>query len=329
MGVIRQRNLSYGILGILLLVSCTTTNQAEDSIVMIVGERTVTGREFKRDMDRLMNGFGVSDKDLPSFLDPLLEEVIESYLILEYGREHGITLPESEMEAAIREIQKGYPEGRFNEVLLLNYVDYDEWKEELRRQTHVQKVIKSVLDRISPVMFDEVKGYFDSHKEEFQSPQRVKFRQIVTETREGAEKALERLSKGESFEAMAREHSMTTERRTGGDTGWIARGQLEEGMEKAIFSLSPGQKSPIIRTPYGYHIFMVLDWRHGGLRSLPEVMEEIQQRLASEKQEAFFRGWLEELKRNFPVRINHEAIRRLGIGSWDDGNQTDQAEGGS
>jgi parvulin-like peptidyl-prolyl isomerase len=329
MGVIRQRNLSYGILGLLLLVSCSTTNQPEDSIVMIVGERTVTGREFRRDMDRLMNSFGVSDKDLQSFLDPLLEEVIESYLILEYGRENGITLPESEMAAAIREIQKDYPEGAFNEVLLLNYVDYDEWKEELRTQIHVQKIVKSVLNRISPVRFDEVKGYFESHGEEFQRPQMVKFRQIVTRTREGAEKVLDRLSKGENFEAMAMEHSATTERRIEGDTGWIARGQLEEGMEKAIFSLSPGQKSSIVRTPYGYHVFMVLDRRQGGLRSLPEVMEEIQQRLASEKQEAFFRDWLEGLKRHFPVRIDHEVIRTLGLGSRGDGHRTDRTEEGS
>jgi parvulin-like peptidyl-prolyl isomerase len=99
-----------------------------------------------------------------------------------------------------------------------------------------------------------------------------------------------------------------------GDLGWMAKGQMEESMEKALFSLSPGQTSSVVESPYGFHIFQVVSRRSEGQRGLPEVRAEIEERLILQKEEEFFGGWLQELRNLYPVVIDRQLLDKLEWG---------------
>lgn len=80
-------------------------------------------------------------------------------------------------------------------------------------------------------------------------------RHILVQSENAARKVLDRLSGGESFEAVAREWS--TDRATankGGDLGRFGRGDLMPAFEKAAFALRPGEVSQPVKTALGYHI---------------------------------------------------------------------------
>ena len=67
----------------------------------------------------------------------------------------------------------------------------------------------------------------------------------------------QRHAQGESFDALARAHSAHQATRSeGGQLGLIGRGQLVPDLERAIFSLEPGQVSEPVRTPWGWHIIL-------------------------------------------------------------------------
>jgi parvulin-like peptidyl-prolyl isomerase len=110
---------------------------------------------------------------------------------------------------------------------------------------------------------------------------------------------------------LAKKYSVAPEAENGGEVGWVAKGQLEESMEKTLFSMDVGTISNVVKTPYGYHIFEVLEVRPEGIKGLSEVRQEIMSKLRSYKQEAFYKKWLDTLKSELRIDIDKEKIKTL------------------
>ncbi|RYZ03254.1 MAG: hypothetical protein EOO73_28645 [Myxococcales bacterium] len=74
-----------------------------------------------------------------------------------------------------------------------------------------------------------------------------------------AEQARERVAKGESFEAVARELSDAPSALLGGDVGCLGSnyGVGADELKKALESLKPGDLSPVVETPRGFHVLKV------------------------------------------------------------------------
>jgi len=297
------------------LSACNILDRSEQKIVITVGERDITTDELKRDIKFITSGMGVTDQGVKYVLDPLVSKLVDHYLILEYGRQRGITISEQELESEIQDIMKDYPdEAVFRQMLLKQYLDFEKWKEGLRQQLLVKKIMNKVSENIAPVSFQEINTYFDTHRNEFTRPEMVKFRQIVTRTQNEAEDIHRRLKNGENLDDLARKYSITPEAEHGGEVGWVSKGELHEAMEKAIFKLPTGEISPVTKTPYGYHIFEVQSKRPNGFKSLSEAMDEIESILFRQKQETFYERWLIQLRGLFPVQVNRELLGTLELG---------------
>jgi peptidyl-prolyl cis-trans isomerase D len=74
-----------------------------------------------------------------------------------------------------------------------------------------------------------------------------------------AEQARERIAKGESFEAVVRELSQGSSAIIGGDLGCVGAGYGigADELKKALEGLKPGELSPVIETPRGYHVLKI------------------------------------------------------------------------
>jgi peptidyl-prolyl cis-trans isomerase C len=296
------------------LSGCGFFDRSGKEAVVTVGRTNITPDELKRDIKFMILEMGIEQEKVADVLNPLVDRIIDHYLILEYGRDKGITIPSSELESAIREIQKDYPDKVFQEMLLHRYVDFEEWKEGLRQQLLVKKIIHEASQNMTPVTFEEIRDYYEAHQNEFVRPQMIKFRQIVTRTREECEEVLKRIKDGERIEDLAAKYSIAPEAENGGVVDWVAKGVLEESMEKVLFSLPVGKTSDVVKTPYGYHIFEVLSKRSEGLESLPDAMEEIEAKLLQQKRENFYEGWLKHLKELYHVNVNKELLKTLEFG---------------
>ncbi len=297
------------------LSACNILDRSEEKVVIIVGERDITTDELKRDIKYITSGMGVTDQGVKYVIDPLVSKLVDHYLILEYGRQRGITISEKELESEIQDIMKDYPdETVFREMLLKRYLDFEKWKEGLRQQLFVKKIMRKVSENITPVTFDEINTYYDTHRNEFTRPEMVKFSQIVTRTKDEAKDIRKRLKNGENLDDLARKYSITPEAENGGEVGWVSKGELHESMEKPIFTLPTGKISPVTKTPYGYHIFEVQSKRPKGFKSLSQAMDEIESKLFRQKQETFYERWLIELRGLFPVQVNKELLATLEFG---------------
>jgi len=73
---------------------------------------------------------------------------------------------------------------------------------------------------------------------------KVKVQNLFVPTEEEARRLKSRLDRGESFEALAREiYKDGPLSSNGGEIGYISFGDLDEDLEKAVYSLEPGEIS--------------------------------------------------------------------------------------
>ncbi|MEO6777864.1 MAG: peptidylprolyl isomerase [Gemmatimonadaceae bacterium] len=144
--------------------------------------------------------------------------------------------------------------------------------DQFRRRLIQQKTFAELQKRAKPqgVTDAEVTAAFDKVKTQLQKrPATITFRQIVVAPHASrqadsvalakAESILAQLKKGADFEELAKRESMDPgTKNVGGDLGWNRRGSgLVPAFEAVMFSLRPGELSPIVKTSFGYHIIRV------------------------------------------------------------------------
>ena len=290
--------------------ACDVFDRPAQRAVLSVGSRNILPEELRAQRKRMAFE---PDGTIKEPLDSFMQRVVDHYLVLEYGREQGLSVSDEELEIAVREIKKDYAEKDFQDFLLKGFIDYGEWKEALRVQILIKKIMNKVSEAGPQVSIEEIKAYYASHPEEARRPAMVRFRQIVAGTREEAENLHKRFVQGGGLAAAVARSSKEPASAGGPDPGWFAKGDLEESMEKALFSLPVGQVSGVVETPYGFHVFEVLARKPEGVRSLPEAMKEIEAKLRSERQEAFYLDWLQGLRKTIPVKIDHEFLKELEL----------------
>jgi parvulin-like peptidyl-prolyl isomerase len=89
-----------------------------------------------------------------------------------------------------------------------------------------------------------------------QSTEQAHGRQILVGDEAQANTLYQRLQNGAKFDDLAKIYDPLT----GGDLGWFPRGVLlQPDVEKAVFSLQPGQYSTVIKTSYGFHIVELVE----------------------------------------------------------------------
>jgi len=290
---------------------CAKGDQGEDGAVLVVGSRKVSGAELKEKLSQLTAGMELSDEDWAAMKEDLLQRAVDEYVVLEYGREAGIEVTDQELEGEIRQITADYGKEDFQEMLLGQDVEFQSWRDKLREQILMGKILEAVTGSASPPSYEEIKAYYQDHQSEFTLPGMIRFRQVVTSTLKDAQTVLKALKAGERFSELAMRYSIAPEAANGGEVGWVAPGELEASMEKAIFALKTGEISPVVKTPYGYHVFQLLAVRPGGPRPLPEVMTEIESTITDQKREKIWLAWLAEQRKRFPVSVRSEVFERM------------------
>jgi parvulin-like peptidyl-prolyl isomerase len=277
-----------------------------------VGPRKITVKELKTDVRRAAFEAGVTVEGQGELFEALVQKVLDHYLILEYGGRQGIKITDEELETTLREIKRDYSEQNFQEALLQGDIDFGEWKKALCEQLLIRKIAVKVSEKVEPASFQEISKYYESHRAEFRHPAMVRFRQILTNTKAEADHLLKGLSKGEEMEHLVEKQSATGA--AGREGVWIAKGDLDESMENALFSLPTGKISGVVETPYGFHILQVLERRPEGIRSLPEAMREIESKLFSEKESLFHAQWVKNLRESTAFTINREILKSMELG---------------
>ena len=151
--------------------------------------------------------------------------------------------------------------------------------------------------------------YYAEHGAEFDQPERVRVLQVVVKTREEALKVRDEIRRApQKFGEVARRASISPEGKSGGDLGYFGRDAGMPEVFDACFRLPLNTLSEVVPSPYGFHVFKVVDRKPASRRTLAEARPEIAQKLLRERQARAQEEYLAGLRAKAQIQVDDKAL---------------------
>lgn len=246
----------------------------------------------------------------------LLDQLIDGVLLVQEAKRQQLTVAPEVVEERFQNIQARFPSVEaFNQALSSRGLTAEELKRDIQDGLLRQEIInKEIISKVSTSP-DEMKTFFQSHKEDYVQPEEVKASHILIrvepnaspedekKAQELASSILDKAKKGEDFSALARQYSEDSSKEQGGDLGYFGRGKMVQPFEDAAFNLKIGEISELVKTQFGYHIIKVEDKKEEKALSYEEAEERVKNDLTREKAIARYQEYVEELRKKATIDV--------------------------
>lgn len=168
-----------------------------------------------------------------------------------------------------------------------------------RRDILAQMQMRETM-RQAEVSQEEMKAYYEEHKQQYAKGERVRAKHILTDTEESCSQILEEILKGEKeFEVAAQEKSKCPSGAKGGDLGEFGRGQMVKEFEEAAFTAETGHVVGPVKTQFGYHLIKVEEKKPASEAPFEEVEGAIRRTLLQKKQHEAYDKKVADLKEKY------------------------------
>lgn len=303
------------------LYANTATGEKINSIVAIVNDEIVTNFDVLRrtaiairEAESKYNEAALDEKKV-EFYEEALNELINRKVLIQTAQEalrkDEIKMDEIEkdLDAFIKGAAKEVGSlSRFYEIVSEQGIDPLGKKRELKDDLMVEKILKENVYKKISVKPKDTKNYYNTHKDEFYKDRQTSFRQILIKisefenkelARNDAQNLMNRLSKGEDFAELAKNHSQDSHASKGGLWTFEEVSEVRKDLKEIIFGLEKGQVSGIIESDIGFHIIKCEENIPPSYLPFKEAQDEIYQKLFREKFGDKKNEYLEQLKKGF------------------------------
>jgi peptidyl-prolyl cis-trans isomerase C len=294
-------------LATLLVAGCRSGTAGGESTgpapVAVVNGEPVSRAAFERELQQLRvggEGGGPSDVLRASIVDGLVSRT----LLLQQARVRGVSVGPEQVDRAFLALRSEYPGTAFDDMLAQERLSVAELRTRLRDQLTIEKLFQDEVFARVQVPDEEVAAWYAAHPAEFDEPERVHARQIVVRTREEAIRVRDEVRrKPASFEAVASRASIAPEGKRGGDLGWFGKGQGMPEVFDVCFRMQPKAISDVIPSPFGFHVFQVIEKKPPTRRSLEEARPAIAARLLRDRRARAQEDYVAALRAQANIQI--------------------------
>ncbi|HIE51863.1 MAG TPA: hypothetical protein EYP85_08900 [Armatimonadetes bacterium] len=227
-------------------------------VVAKVNGKNLTAEEFYRRMEREVGA-------------RTLQVAILEKLMEEEAQKRNLSPSEAEIQAEMRRFKEQFPdEQAYFQFLKLNGLDEDD----LRAQIRIQMIEFNLRTAHLKPTEEDLRRFFAENRAMFDRPEQIRFRQIVLQTKEKADRVYQRLVEGMDFVSLVEADSIDPEaQRTKGEVGPIAVEWLKQNVPpiyEVVSKLKPEEVSRPIEHNGRFFILKML--QH--LDPQPAVFEE-------------------------------------------------------
>ncbi len=295
-----------------------------DYIAVIINQELVTAGEVERRVERAVTEAG-RNAQLPPELElrkQALDSLIDERVMISSARDSGMRVDEPEIDRAVQSIasQNQITLEVLRERLRAEGTDYGRFRSNVRDQIMIERLReREVYSRIK-ISDEDIDRYLAQQRDALNADPETQIAQIlvtvpddassavIAARRAIAQAALDRVNKGEAFDAVAREVSEDSNKKNGGDLGLRPASRLPDIFVTTTKPLKPGQIAPeLLRTGAGFHVLKLIvrneaspgritqtRARHVLLRTSPQLNAEVAARRLAE-----YRKQIENGSRSF------------------------------
>lgn len=208
---------------------------------------------------------------LQGLREQALAQLIDDALVEQEAKKQNINVSPNEINNRIQQlINDAGGQEKFNQYLTNNQLTVQDLCQQIRAFLFAEAMTERVTQNL-PTRVEQ-----------------VRVAHILFAKKEDAQAALQKLTSGTDFAALAKQVSQDEATRdNGGDLGWFPRAVMPPEFEQAAFSLQVGQVSDVISTQLGLHILKLLE-RDASRALTPELIQG--------QRQAAYNTWLDALR---------------------------------
>jgi peptidyl-prolyl cis-trans isomerase SurA len=270
----------------------STRGQQLDKIAAVVNEGIVLQSQVEQQYAAVVSRLKAQEGQMPP-AQVIRQQVLERLVLQEIQAQRaerlGIVVSDEMLNTALRDVAKrnNIPFDQMPTAMARQGVDYAAYREDMRREIALSLLRqRDVLARIyvSPRELDQAlerqavkpddNVEYDVSHILLSLPESATAEQM-TQVEQRAQEIQQRAVAGEDFGQLAITYSQAQSALDRGKLGWRRVAQLPQFIADEIVKLEPGQVTPPLRTPTGFHI-VKLDAVRGG--DGPMVVEQVHAR---------------------------------------------------
>ncbi|MCB1866236.1 MAG: peptidylprolyl isomerase [Chromatiales bacterium] len=266
----------------LLALSATLRAEPEpiDAIAAVVNDSVILESDVEQRLRQTAEQLQASGTGLPP-LDVLRRQVLERLILgelqVQIAQQSGVQVDDEQLARAIRNIAQGnnlsVPE--FRRAIAAEGMDYEVFREDLRRQLIITRLKAQRVTNSVRVTDEEIERFLAQQAGAVSGRESFHLRHILIATPDGAsseeieqartraEEILARLRGGADFAEVAVSESDSQTALDGGDLGWLESARVPTLFSSMVNQLERGQLGDLIRSPSGFHIVLLEDYRGG------------------------------------------------------------------
>jgi peptidyl-prolyl cis-trans isomerase SurA len=297
-----MKRLVFGlILIVLFMAPLPSRGEVTDRIVAIVNDDIITLREVEGfvTVEKVSRYTSMNEYVRSVALGEKLDSFIESLLIRQEARKFKIEVDDKEVQGSIENIRKQnlISESELKEQLQRQNVRYASFVESVKNGMIRNKVLARAVSQEVNIDDKAIQEYYDTHLDDY-TDEEYSFQHIFISgqrqdalTRAGA--AFEELEKGGSFTDVAKEFSDEPSK---GETVTTKKEELIPELRQALQPLKTGSYTPVVQTPYGYHILRLMDVKKGARIPLDDVRDKVKEAIFQRESAKRYKEYVAKLK---------------------------------
>ncbi|MDO8989875.1 MAG: peptidylprolyl isomerase [Sideroxyarcus sp.] len=250
-----------------------------DRIKVVVNDDVITHRELDVRVASVAKMLERQKTMLPdrNVLErQVLERMIIEMLQAQFARESGLNIDDVLLDKTILRIAQ---QNKFDSVaafrakLAEEGTDFKEFREEIRNEMISARLREREVDNKLVISENEIDNYLSNQERQEGKGEELKLSHImivvpeqanaekIKTYRTRADQALAKLQGGAPFSQVAAGYSDAQDALKGGELGWRPADRLPPLFAESLQKMKPGEVSPVLRSPSGFHIVKLLDRR--------------------------------------------------------------------
>ena len=272
----KNTNIKYCILIIILFCS-NSFAKILDRAIVILEDDVITQSEFGTKLNFVLNQYKLGGNSLPNdmnaFQKQLLNNMVDTRLMLNYAKNYGIDVEEWMVDKAMENMatKSGVSLTEFREKIIEKGVDYNVYRNVLREDLITREIKRRVVSQKVKISEKEINDFVKHQSHVFKEKNQYKISNILISMSENpssqekntSKKKIEIIKKkflnGEKFSTLARNYSDSGNAFSGGDLGWRKISEVPRIFLDQLEILDSGDISNIIESNNGYYIFYLED----------------------------------------------------------------------